>query len=100
MTLHRPAYTDLDSHHDAIDQAIRILAPSRGCDPDPDTLTEADLLHLLASLILHAQTCLHFTIEARLPHFAESFQPDLAIPAFSGAHGVQREGFELVSELA
>ncbi len=39
-------------------------------------------------------------VQAGFPHFAEGFQPDLAVPAFCGVHGVQREGFELVGEVA
>jgi len=34
------------------------------------------------------------------PHFAEGFQPDLAFPAFGGTHGLQRQRFELVGEVA
>jgi len=53
-----------------------------------------DLFHRLRpfSVQLHDLT--------RFPHFAEGFQLDLAFPAFSGAHGLQRQRFELVGEVA
>ncbi len=64
MTSYRRAYIELDSL-EAITRAVELLAELRGANPDPDTgaLAEPDLLHLLASLILHAQTWLHFAIE-------------------------------------
>ena len=64
MIPYRRAYIDLDSL-DAISRALGTLAELRGADPDPATgvFADPDLLHLLASLILHAQTLLHFAIE-------------------------------------
>jgi hypothetical protein len=72
----RRAYIDDDSYH-AIDQAIHLLAPFRGCarDPRTATFTDADLLHLLASLILHAQTWMFHTID-ELTHDEETWLSD------------------------
>jgi len=60
----RRAYIDNDSYL-VIDHAIDYLATFRGCDREPTTqaLTDPDLLHLLASITLHAQTWMFHVIE-------------------------------------
>ncbi len=61
---YRRAYIDADTLY-VIGEAVAFLADLRRVDTDPETgrLADADLLHLLASLILHAQTWLHLAIE-------------------------------------
>jgi len=56
----RRAYIDDDTYL-VIDHAVRYLATFRGCDREllrTGQFTDHDLLHLLASIILHAQTWL------------------------------------------
>jgi len=62
---YRRAYIDDDTYL-VLDHAIRYLAPFRGCEseqPGSGWFNDPDLLHLLASLTLHAQTWLFHTIE-------------------------------------
>lgn len=67
MSRCRRAYIDFDTLY-VISEAVRFLADLRGIGHDPETgaLDDADLLHLLASLTLHAQTWMHLAIEQTL----------------------------------
>ena len=58
------AYIDADTLY-VISQAVALLADLRHRQPDPHSgrLADHDLLHLLASLILHTQTWLHLAIQ-------------------------------------
>jgi hypothetical protein len=58
------AYIDADTLY-ILSEAVSFLSDLRHHDPDPTTgrLADHDLLHLLASLTLHAQTWLYFLIE-------------------------------------
>lgn len=66
MNRPRRAYIADDSYH-ALEQAVRWLAQMRGLtDPPPapaGPIGPADLLHLLASLALQADTWMFHTIE-------------------------------------
>jgi hypothetical protein len=58
------AYIDTDTLY-VITEAVSFLADLRHRHPNPTTkrLADHDLLHLLASLTLHAQTWMHDLIE-------------------------------------
>jgi hypothetical protein len=61
---HRRAYIDADTLY-VIGEAIHFLGELRYGPPDPHTghRPNPHLLHLLASITLHAQTWMHFLIE-------------------------------------
>lgn len=61
---YRRAYIDADTLY-VISEAVAFLADLRHLHPDPHRgrLAYPDLLHLLASLTLHAQTWLFLAIE-------------------------------------
>lgn len=61
---YRRAHIDADTLY-VISEAVVFLAALRRIDADPhsDRLPDHELLHLLASLILHAQTWLFLAIE-------------------------------------
>lgn len=61
---YRRAYIDADTLY-IISEAVTFLADLRDIHADPETQRwrDPDLLHLLASIILHAQTWLFLAIE-------------------------------------
>ena len=74
----RPAYTDHDSYH-ALERAVQLLAQMRGIIPAPPKpappIQPPDLLHLLASLTLHARLFTTTTIED-IQHSAHDWLDD------------------------
>lgn len=73
----RRAYIDFDTLY-VTSEAIGFLAELRGIQDDPQTgaLDPADLLHLLASLTLDAQTWMYFIIQDALDDQWSYLTPD------------------------